>query len=639
MYITDLTAHGFKGRNSILHRLGKINVVIGRNAKGKTAILQLIRTLLFGYDPILGIRALGKLMSSQAPNATCLFDNGKGITRRWTRTKTGGATEQNPPDSVIAVPQVLLDFKTFLEKSGPQQLAYVITQTDLTALGYTPAQMVADVKNVRPEQSSEETEAALTAVVAELDKVSAQQASEGFNVNVWLERAVSALKEKLKLDNAEVKRLTAAIQTQVSQQAASDKVARQRPVIEREIEALREEMRRLQSENAVRVEQLRTYGEKRKQQEQLKDMLALPDCSQRIAQLVERMAALDVFRARPMQAPALQDKLRQASNALTAARGVYLRSFQDVERINCEISDNETKECCPSCGYAGEEFRAFVKKNLQAKLAEATAAKSTAAQNESVALKAFELIEATHKDAKAFDDATRNAQGDWDELNEELTRLRHNQTLRDTAQAKLEAIQLGEPPDEAATEAASDRIAKITSAGLALKQELNIAISQQAEKLARETTKAEKIKAEAKAEVTKLALKALETKQEEIVSESMKSLLRVASRFTDGIIDGALAWNDELGVWRGGQWVSHEVFSDMEQALAFVGLSVALAASSPFKVVLLDRLECVDNDNIELFMSRIMEMVQDGTIHQFVAVDVNAKRWNQSNPDVTILEV
>lgn len=648
MHITELTGTDFKGRN-MRHKLGRINVVVGRNAKGKTAILQLIRVLLFGYDPILGSKATGKLLSGQSPSAGLTFDTGKAISRRWTRTKTGGASEVNPPDGVVSVPQVLADFKTFLDKTGPQQLAYIITQTDLAALGYTREQLTADIKNVRPAESTEETEAALTAVVAELEKVNAAQDKEQFNINVWLEKVVSALKEKLKLDKAEVVRLTNAIQVHVSRQGdEGEQTARAKPVIEKEMEALREEMRRLMSENAVRAEQQRAFESKQAQADALKANLALPDSSERIASLRGTMAGLEERRTKQRTSQGLVADLNQKASKAAQLEQSCKRAEADIARIKNDLAQVATRECCPSCGYSGEEFRAFVKSKLEKDLGFAELDLHTFQGNLKLAQDEFRQVSNAYTLAKEADDDIAAAQTEWNTAHNELVILEDKQAQRDSAQDKLAAIELGEPPDAQATATATARIEAIKTAGNLLKNELNVATMQQADKLAREQTRQDKLKAEAKAEITKLAVDALAAKQEAIVTESMKSLLKLAGRFTDGIIDGELAWNDELGIWRAGQWVSHEVFSDMEQALAFVGLSVALAQSSPFKVVLLDRLECVDDENINTFLQRVHALIEDGTIHQAVFIDVNRKRWTENysdlaasagNLEVTVLEV
>jgi len=166
-------------------------------------------------------------------------------------------------------------------------------------------------------------------------------------------------------------------------------------------------------------------------------------------------------------------------------------------------------------------------------------------------------------------------------------------------------------------------------------QKINALVAEQnqcVQEMSREITKrqflATKRKAETKMEVLKLAVSEVADFQVEVVAKSMEAILGDASLFCDGIIKGKLAWVDgELGLIRNGKFISHEVFSGTESAVAYIGIAVALSQSSQFKLVLMDELGVVDSNNIEKLMERIEQMIASGMIHQFVGCDVRPERY------------
>ena len=98
-----------------------------------------------------------------------------------------------------------------------------------------------------------------------------------------------------------------------------------------------------------------------------------------------------------------------------------------------------------------------------------------------------------------------------------------------------------------------------------------------------------------------------------------------AARFTAGILRSPLVYQDgDLGRFEGDKFISWETFSGTEEALAFAGLSVALAAQAPVKVVLIDELGRLTSANKTKLLDRMLELTRDGVIDAFIGADVVA---------------
>ena len=231
-----------------------------------------------------------------------------------------------------------------------------------------------------------------------------------------------------------------------------------------------------------------------------------------------------------------------------------------------------------------------------------------------------------------------------EELRGELANLNHDQAAMNNhierGARKLEAM------DKAAAEHSSiaGQISEVTAQIQAInpklevtRQETEQAMTANTEEIDRlEKQKADYLKAKAdeqrnaqaliehaacKAglEVTQAAIKTLETVQAEMVQAAFAVILRKVNRFTDGIMKSPVEYREgEIGRWEGKTWIRHEVFSGTEKALTYAGISAALAADAPYRIILMDEMGIMDQVSFRNVLKRMIEMTDEGEIDQFV---------------------
>jgi hypothetical protein len=124
---------------------------------------------------------------------------------------------------------------------------------------------------------------------------------------------------------------------------------------------------------------------------------------------------------------------------------------------------------------------------------------------------------------------------------------------------------------------------------LAARHDAYVRQQQSAVIAAKATERYEQVKATLAVEAK--AVELLEALQSAMVKNAFDSILETANQLTTGILRGRLDYHEgEIGRWEDGVWICHHSFSGTEKALAYAGISVALAAQSPVRLVLLDEM-------------------------------------------------
>ena len=107
-----------------------------------------------------------------------------------------------------------------------------------------------------------------------------------------------------------------------------------------------------------------------------------------------------------------------------------------------------------------------------------------------------------------------------------------------------------------------------------------------------------------------------------MVEDAFRPLLTVANSFFGAILKSPLAYNDgEIGTWREGVWVGHRTFSGTEKALCYSAIQMALAASSPVRVMIVDELGRLDAGNAEKLLLAVGHAIKTNRIDQFIGID------------------
>lgn len=629
MMIQKLALRDFGGVKFFEVNFQKLNVITGRNAEGKTRILRGVKIGLVGYDPSLGKTKTAKLASGNL--GVSLLVDGETKSWNWKRTKTGlSAVGEQPQPVEIAT--TLLDFRTFLNKSGPQQIAFVIEQTDLNAIGFSVNALKAKIKGATPEKPTEQTEIAAQAINGDIQQADAEAEKAGMNAAAWLELLFAKLKERAKLAKQELDRLTGSIQTGVT--IASKTNVRNKALIDRDIEETHKEIARIESEKAVILEQQKKYesnADRRKELE--KKTIGDPAKVERLAQIsiVANRLNSEIAAFKPTTNAKQQIKQAAATKHATAKSKVG-----QLETLLNNLSEEKealaVKDACPCCGETGLTCQANQRaaKEIDAKMGVANRELFDAQAAEEMADQELTKAESDYCDAFNAESANQAKQRELNEFNAEISELNSAIAKVATAKGELAALESVAAPSgvDVAIVGLNGCIETLRKKLEDFRSELTAATAAAAARLRRIQEEENQEQARANHEVAKLALDKVAEEKEKLVAKSMNSLLKTARRFTDGIVDGLLSWeNDELGIRRGENWISHEVFSGTEAAIAYIGVAVALCQSSKFKLVMMDELGVVDDANLITLLGKMETLIQAGVVDQFIACDVRHERY------------
>ena len=145
---------------------------------------------------------------------------------------------------------------------------------------------------------------------------------------------------------------------------------------------------------------------------------------------------------------------------------------------------------------------------------------------------------------------------------------------------------------------------------------------------------------EAQIEVLKATADLLKEKQGALVTRAFKPLLAIANRFTDGILPGTLDYKDGvLGYEAGGTFVGSATFNTAYQVLAFLGLAAALSQGAKEKLVLFDEMARLDAPNKVKVVERMLAMVKEGVISQFLGNDLEPRAYWHFGDNIKIISV
>lgn len=633
MKIKSVTLKNFKGAEVLSAAFADMNVITGRNANGKTSLLQGTKVGLIGYDPSLGKGKLAKLASG---NMSVSLELSGEPSRNWSwkKTKTGLSASGQQPEPV-EIASTLLDFRTFLDKSGPQQVAFVIEQTDLDALGFSRDALTAEIKSVLPKEPTEQTEAATKLIISDIeiaDKQSAdlKAATGKFNAAAWLELLWKKLSDRLKLAKQEVTRLAGSVQTGVK--LASDNVTRPKAAIDRDIAATNEAIATLTAEKSVLQDQRSTFESSKRRREELQTIVnGAQGLAERLADLSKESNQLSAeVEGKNPQIQETSQALNIASTRHTTAKNKVSEMEDAVNRLTDEIEKLSTRSACPCCGGIGLACKANERTRVekQTQLDQAQRDLLEAQTAEEIADRQHIAAAQTYNAAVTEENAIREKQTKINKLHQAISNLNQDISKSASASGELAGLTLNEPDDTEALQRINSSLEAQRNRLRELNQELTEATAEAAAVLRRNQETEKQAIAEAELEVTKLALDQVEKAKSNLVAVSMGNILKTAQLFAANIIKGNLAWeNDELGIRRGGQWISHETFSGTEAAVAYIGVAVALCQSSKLKLVLMDELGVVDNENLQTLLTNIRNLINSGVVHQFIGCDVRSERY------------
>jgi hypothetical protein len=643
--LVSVSVRNLKGLSFTLN-LTAMNVLIGSNFVGKTARLDAIRLLLLGYFPELGKtpRATFDLCSGRDLHVEGTFDNGEKLWRRWYLKGDSVKTEEQIPPSLEnagEVVAIMLNAETYLGLSERERVSYVFAHIPNLDISHDREGIVQSFMGelfsaeglsedaLRSFSTAFRDEPVPSSIVTpqEFIEWAAEWASEREKTckaqSVVMNKTAQGLAYLRTQDATKPSELTA-VEAEIKKAAA-------------EVSELRDAkaQKQVESDNAQKAKRRRQIltveleGRKRA-------LAQRDDAKQKVAAFeadLAKIAGLDAL---------AHDNLRRADREAALAVSGFERDLRQVnealESNRKELAELGAKTKCAYCGATGETWKAIKRAEIESAIA---GLKTKAEQITEHLRKVRQHATQIAGELKRANDAAYIRTSKNEELR--IRREALSAVERTVASTEGKAAELAALPEEDA-KAAEDylkivqqmntRLAEIT--GLENKRRAIVGLLHDLKRLA----EAEKTRDQANEEVgvAKLAAVTLRSMKSKFVAESFAPLLSTANAFFGDVLRSPLAYNAarcELGTWRDGQWVGHKTFSGAERRLAYVAIQAALASRSPFRLMLLDELGTIDDENAGKVARDIAAALDRALLDQFVGIDVGRARLYSTEAELS----
>lgn len=613
-----------KGKTFCVRLRGAVTVFVGDSFAGKTAILDTVRIALLGYHPKLGIRDTYKISSEPEFEVALGFNDTTEVRRRWWLQK-GSWKHEGHEDQIV--PPAMLDCREYFGMTGPERMRYVFNQLDLAALGFDAARVLSTVRGLRPEENTEHTEAAIREAVTLANELDNARQEEGATMQEWIEGIVQGFTERRKQATTGVAQFDGLTQGATQLKAESG----QAPVrnVEPELKSAREKAATLRAQHKSMSDALASNNKHDERRAWLQSELKrsknytedIRHLERSVCELEKKLAGTlpDVFGAQKTVSD-LQSRLSAKESEVNMLNG-------DLKNMESEHKQRMQLTCCPFCHSERKGWQDGIKKDY---LDRVTKHKSLREKTEDDCLRLKGLLgaaEATLEVVRMHAGELRDAQQALNAENRQLNNFKAIDKEFEQYRTELATLEVNRPPSVDGFKLPElEQEIQITEADIArLDGEHRKFIAAKANESTMLRAAEARLKHKAAEEVFKLGIAAVKKLQQEMIDAALRALMGVANKFTTGILKAPLEYRDgDIGYVNDGQWVSHECFSGTEEALAYAGLSVALAQQSTFKLVIIDELGIADTDTKAKMMDRMVALESLGVIDGFLGTDVSA---------------
>lgn len=633
MQIKEIIARNVGGKD-FQHQLGPVNIIIGPNASGKTAISNAIKTGLFGYLPRLGKQpgATYKLAGENRNemNIALRFESKKGpdylgsmTAHTWKRDSKGSISFNS--DNSLSVPVVLLDTRDYFQRTAADRIKFIFDKIDPASYGWKDEQLTGKLSQIEVIPASIGNLGVQELISVVQDSI-AYRNSTSQSMPAWFESLAEKLKDKRKENDAEWKRLQpGGIRKSLPAFKPQDNSGR---ILE--LEKLLADLRKEIAGEESTTENWNRNASRRQTLES--QLLVDKSWTDNRSDLQKQIESLDVI------VKGNKSSTHEIVKEFALEKARFNQIKQQISENLAAIKEKEDKliavlqsHSCPFCksdkvGWQDDiqtEYQSDLEKLHETKAtllasrkeceARGSDLKARQVKSQETDLKASKDLNTLETLQKALQESEKIA-GDINSRQAELNGLNASAAKPDTAKLaglnqKLESLQ-GE-----------------YAGAQKLKQEFDYYLSVKDKADEAERLYTEKFTF---AEVYRIALKETLAVQARLVTLAFCNILDKATALTDGLLRARLDYRDgELGMMLPEGWVSHETFSGWEEMLAYSGLSVALAQESPIKIVIMDELGRIDPANKKKLIQRLDELTKSGVIDQFIGIDVSSKDYSE----------
>lgn len=607
MFINHVRGHNFKGQ-SFEQKLGPMTLISGDNFAGKSTLTDAIRLALAGYLPAVG-KSAGSLWGALAGNperegtmeVAIGFDTWRTSKLAFARSKKGAVSVEGAVPADLALDPMLLDVRQFFGMTAAQRTAVIFGASG--AKGIVAEELV--------------------------EKLGAIQASPA-TVRDTLMRRIT---EQVEAADADVDRLLADWKETLKAAKANHKVAAgafagmtlplripTKPTGIAELAAKRDALTAKRGELAALLRQ-------DSREAQLRE--AVVRVTANLTELRTAAAELQELPEESPERPGLLDDYELAKDEIESTKERIAIIREDYARLTAELNALAGVTICPHCGETGGVERA--RTSLRTRLREAHDSEADAVQK-------LEEASAPFMDLKTVTAEWQEAMREFDDLRKQHENAQRRITETESVLAKSQAELDGLVGNRAAqVEKLTAEVAELPEVEKELDEAQAAKVAcDEYKKLVEQRTKREEqaLALACEVEVYTQAITALNEHVAKRGEEAFGKVLQLSDAFTKGLLNSPLEFRDgELGrrVSKAdrdagitapiGAWISRESFSGTEELLAMAGFGVALARMAPFVLVILDEMGRLTTERRKAVATRMLELIQAGTVHQVIMID------------------
>lgn len=648
MHLKQLSLRNIRGVSLDLN-IGKSHIILGDNFAGKTGILHAVRMAVFGWIPHPRKDATIKaatLASGSVASIDAVFSDNSTRTFGWAN---GKLSQQFPAAIVPMAPDVLLDPKGYLDASAAKRIEYIMQNAKVESSKFSKDSILAQIKGIKLGNHDEQAEKAVMDIYTEIPWTAAPSIQEQIVAcSQWLSD-----RTKLARQNVDRMAKTAAGISQVasdeveSVEELTGQIAEKRSTLAGVNSKLGAVTAEIAAAEKAETERRKLQGDLSRNQELLSKLVVpeikpVDDDGVRAAEQALAVAESAAAVARKAHSD-LKGEYATMAARNTAAAESFEKLRLDLVKQQDDADAALAHQECPFCHATGTDFHdRIVAHHRELVRAADEAAKKAEMDVQHVAQTVNQIgnqvavaqSKMTEADAEMLrckkQHANANAAMMVDvRARENALKIQNERAMVDQSievtSARLNA--LAETPNVSSKTAEKDSL-------LATKAELESVLRQMEARKTRAATIAservtaakvekERLFADRALEASKAAEMIMKGVRQEMMDTVFGGLMSTINSFTAGILKKEMVYHEgDIGyISDGGQFVSQEQFSDTEQIVAHAAIVVALAQSSPYKLVIIDELTRVRGDRKRQIVSRLTTLVETGVIDQFIGVD------------------
>lgn len=614
MKIDHLHAVGVKGLTFAHRFTSPVAVIVGPNFSGKTARLEAIRLGLLGHIPELGLKksSTAAIGTEHGMSVSLGFSDGTANSYRLECKKSSAGKEEFVQN--VAVPKVLVAPSEYFSLGPTDQyrLVFGMFGSSLMSPAWV-ASMILRIKGflaLQPDPSGADLRNQLFDA---LEAISSSTGCEKF-VDSSLEHIASEVRSfKGRLTTA-----TSSAKQRLDDLSVGDSPVDVQPELlekSQSLGSMKEKLLALRRERSGLVDKISKLNATRTRYDRAVTALEGFDAAtaQRDIEAIhaERSDTSNARNGATVSLSASHKRHDLLEREYKTAEASLSEAVADADRLS-------SLSACPTCWALGDEWKARVA---------AAAVESHKAMRDNIESARQRLVENSKdmEDMKALiaclDKKIENGRYQeriiaiQDKLEASLKVSSLKATV-DQLEASINGVTI-QSLDEQQVEL-SNRVAALESECAVLSEKLKVFSRFQQNLAMLEQHKETASLLERHLDCLRSVTSIIQTAQQEIVDKSFESLLNIANAFSRGILSGPIVYRDGIGIVINGRTVPFVLMSGTERAIISISLSVALAASSPFKLVLLDELSVMSKEVVFAVLERMRELVEKKVIDQFI---------------------